>query len=214
MDIQKFLDVAEPVTALTDFLFALLAWWCAWNLRQSGFRIEQSRRLWACGLGTQGAAALLGGIYHGFVAHFDPQIGSFLWHLTLILMGTASTLMVAGLGIAALSTRTARLLIVCLGIKLLCYIAWVWQRQDFFPALCDQAVGLFLLAGLAILGRHRLRSAILPIALGLCAIVVGGLIQNFRLGISQHFNHNDIYHLFGGLGLWCFYRAGPKLYDS
>ena len=205
--------IAEPATTLTDFLLAILAWWWAWSLRQRGLKVERSRRFWACGMALQGAGAFLGGIFHGFPTPLGPEAGSLLWLLTLVLLSVASAAFVVGLGVAVLPARAARILLVAMGVKVTVYAVWIWQQNDFFPALCDQALGLSLLVVLLLLGRKYLRSVIPNIALGLMAIVLGGLIQQFRFGLHEHFNHNDIYHLFGGLALWCFFRAGRHLYD-
>ncbi len=91
------------------------------------------------------------------------------------------------------------------------YAVWAWMRKDFVLALCDQALSLLLLIALSIPIRRR---APVPfIAFGLLALILGGLIQHFRPGLHEQFNHNDIYHVFGALTPWCFYCAGRLLKD-
>lgn len=203
--------MSEPVTTLTDFILAALAWWWAWNLRQRGRTIERSRRLWAFGLIAQGAGAFLGGLCHGFPSLLGPEASMFLWHLTLVLLGGASALFVSGLGIAALPARPASVLFGAMLVKFVAYAVWAWLRKDFALALCDQALSLLLLIGLLIPSRRRPPTPF--IAFGLLALILGGLIQHLRLGLHEHFNHNDIYHVFGALTLWCFYRAGRLMKD-
>ena len=198
----------EPVTTVTDFLVALLAWWCAWRLRQSGGEVQLSRRLWAWGLGVQGVAALLGGLVHGFL------LGPPAWKMTLLLLAAATTLLVAGLGRAALTAKAAHVLLIVMAGKLVAYTFWIWGRDDFFPALCDQMLSLILLAGLMIVGRRRLRSVIPSLAVGLASLVVGGVIQYLNIGLPPYLNHNDIYHIFGALSIWCLYSAGRVMRDA
>lgn len=204
--------MAEPVTTLTDLLVAALAWWWAWRLRQSGSEAQLSRSLWAWGLAVQGTAAFLGGIYHGFF--FNSAYAESLWRGTLILLSAASTLLVSGLSVAVLPWGAVCWVFVALSLKFFAYVSWIWPRKDFLPALCDQALALILLAALSLAGWRTQRPAVQLVLTGLTAFFAAALIQHFRLGVHQHFNHNDIYHLFGGLALWFFYRAGRLLRDT
>jgi hypothetical protein len=38
--------------------------------------------------------------------------------------------------------------------------------------------------------------------------VIGAIVQQQRLALHQHFNHNDLYHLIQIAGLWLLYRGG------
>lgn len=204
----------EPTTALTDFLLAGLAWWWAWRLRQPGPRRELSRRLWMWGIVAQGAGAFLGGVYHGFLPSLSSVAIALLWPATLVFLGGASTLLVAGLARAVLTEKVAHIWHLLLAAKFLVYAVIVSTRKDFLPALCDQGVALLLLVTLLILGRRLLGRITLLVGVGLVALVLGGVIQHLQIGLGEHFNHNDIYHVLGGLTLWCFYRAGCRFRDA
>ena len=48
---------------------------------------------------------------------------------------------------------------------------------------------------------------------GLAVSAAGVLIQQIGIGIHEHFNHNDIYHLVQMVGIYCFYRGALCLHD-
>lgn len=198
----------EPVTAITDFLVGLLAWWCAWSLRQRDGEAQLSRRLWAWGLAAQGAAAWFGGLVHGFL------LGPMFWRATLVLLGMATGLFVAGLGRAVLPAKAARILFILLAGKLAAYTAWIWNRSDFLPALYDQALSLLILIGFMVAGRRRVPELIPSLAVGLAALVTGGVIQYLHVGLSPYFDYNAVYHVFGAFSTWCFFRAGRAMRDG
>ncbi len=203
----------EGATAVTDFLLAALAWGCAWGLRQPGPRVEWSRRLWAWGLAAQGMGAFLGGVAHGFSNELPDSVRAGVWVSTLIALGGASALLVSGLGAAVLRRWAVVVLVGGLVVKFAALVGWVAVRGDFFPALCDQAVGMVLIGCLSVWGYRRLAASWMMLAAGLAAGVVGAVIQQVGIGLGPALNHNVIYHLFGAATLVCFARAGRAFVD-
>jgi hypothetical protein len=192
---------------------AALAWGLAWRLRQREPRVEWSRRLWAWGLTTQGIGAFLGGVAHGFPDELPEPVRAGVWLSTLIALGVASALLVSGLGVVVLRRQAVVILVALLAVKFAALGVWVGLRGDFFPALCDQALGMVLIGWLTVVGRDQLAASWRLLALGLAAAVVGASIQLTGISLGPVFNHNVIYHLFGAVTLICFARAGRAFVD-
>lgn len=205
--------IAEPMTVFTDLLLAAFAGWIAWKLRQPVEPRLISRRLWAWGIGMQGGGALAGGIYHGFLPLMSPEFASGWWFATRVFLGLATTLLVSGIGFAVLPVKAAKGLRIVMALKFVAYGIWCAGQPEFLPALCDQILSVILLIALLLSGGRRMGQSAWPIAGGLAAILVGGLIQFYRLAPHPHFNHNDLYHVFALVSLGCFYFGGRQLAD-
>lgn len=205
--------IAEPVTALTDLLLALLGTWIGWRLRQSTLPVHWSRRLWAWGIVLQSTGALLGGSYHAFLPILTQGQSELLWQLTLLFLGAATSFLIAGIGFGVFPQKLARLCFILMGLKFLIYALFAVMVKCFLPALCDQGVSLLLVAALLFYGRKEIPVVAREIAIALVLTVIGGVIQYFHLGLHRNFNHNDIYHIFSAFAFWFFYRGGRLLTD-
>jgi hypothetical protein len=209
------LPVSEPVTMLTDYALAGVAWMLARRLRRA--TDSRAAALWALAFEVTGLAAVAGGSVHGFGSLLPAWLDRALWVGTVMSVGLASALLLAGAAFAALGPGRLRgvLLALC-ALKLAAYLALVAFRPDFRYAVYDSLpAALFVLAFLARrFGRGRSPAAALG-ALGLLLSIAGAVLQQSRLGIHPFwFNHNDLYHVIQAGALWLLHKAGLELRDS
>jgi hypothetical protein len=97
------LKITEPSTMLTDYLIFAVSVYFGLKLFRQARRIKNKpRELFGIGFFVAGAAALVGGTFHGFALYFDAHTKASLWNTTLFLIGTAGGFMVSG---ALVATR-------------------------------------------------------------------------------------------------------------
>ncbi len=101
--------LAEPATALTDYLLAATCGWFAWRLLA---RSPGTRLLWGLGFACLAAAAATGGTFHGLRPMLPPGSLSLLWNATLVGIGSgagfiASALLVQRSGVSVRGLRAA-----------------------------------------------------------------------------------------------------------
>ena len=147
------------------------------------------------------AAALVGGTYHGF-PQFFPGL---LWAATEVCAGLASFLMVVA---AARATGYFPRTIFCLAaVKLLVYLEWILDHDEFIAVVIDSGIALLVVA---LLHAVRRDPAWRWMVGGVAVSVVGAGVQTLGLAPHPHFNHNDLYHVIQIAAMWLFYR-GAKL---
>jgi hypothetical protein len=137
---------------LTDYLLALFGVFCFLRLlRNDPFNTQKSVRLWAIGFLLSGLAAFVGGTFHGFTPHFSPAMRKALWDITVFLLGSCCSFMVAGTLVASIPRTSQRakwlitgLAISILGLILLAYRVGLhtdFNHNDLYH--CIQIVGLY-----------------------------------------------------------------------
>jgi uncharacterized membrane protein len=172
----------------------------------------RARRLWAAAFLAGAAAALAGGIVHGFAASLTPVSHTVLWKTVLVGVGVASGLILAGTVLATLTGAWRGALLAAAAGQLAVYLALVSRSDDVRLAVWNGAVTILAVLALALAttGHDPRRLAWILLALGLSA---AGLAAQ-RAGIVIAFlNHNDVCHVLQTAALWPFYRAGLRLND-
>ena len=198
--------LAEPTTAITDYLLAAVTAGLGWSLleRRDG---QCSRTLWAGAFGALCLTALLGGTYHGFGI-------TALWPATVTLAGVIAGAMLMGSAVATTTGRVRLVIIVVAMLKLIVYVVWTRQHGDFRVVIADSGVALLGVAALhapaALIGRDAAaRSMLIAVALS----VLGAGVQASGLALHRHFNHNDLFHVIQLAGSVAFYRGARCLRD-
>ena len=198
----------EPATLLTDYLLALLGGVCGWRLRclAGGENIPQL--WWSRALRFTAMAAAVGGSHHGFGPVLSTGASEGLWRATLLLIGLTSAAMALTL-VHELSPQAHR--------RRWQWLVWVkfggfavvaLARPVFLVAMTDYGLAMLALAAAALLARRSWRCPMLA-AIALSALAAA--VQQGEWGFSARFNHNDVYHVIQGCGIFLFYRAGRRL---
>ena len=183
--------MAEPTTALTDFLLAAVAF----------ALVVKSRGAWRYAFLFTGIAALAGGIYHT-----TPSVP--VWKITVMSVGVATFFLVSAAARATVGVRTARVLIGVAGIQFLLYAAWMATHDDFIYVIADYGAGLLCTAVLYILAFRALPRAAKFVLGSIAVSVIGAAVQASGFTLHRHFNHNDLYHVIQIGALILLYRGG------
>jgi len=206
---------SEPVTMITDYVLAGVAWALARGLLRAN--ASRAARLWALAFLVAGAAALVGGSVHGFGSALPRALAQAARTAAVMSVGVVSAGLLAGVVFAAVRPgwRRSVLLALC-AAKLAGYLAWTAFHPDFRYAVYDS-----LPTGLLVLGflvHWRLRGGPPEAAwgaLGLAVSIAGAILQQARLGVHPvWFNHSDVYHVIQAVALAQVARAGRMLRDA
>jgi len=207
---------AEAVVAVTDYLLAAAAFAGAWALlRAAPRRPGRGLRLWAAGFVSLGAAALLGGTWHGFHARIGDPTGEVLWKATLASAGLAGFLLVAGAAFSFVPRRAAGWTTAAAAIKFAVFLPAALSSDGFGPVILDSAAtlaALLLLAFLA-LRRRRAPEAARWILAGIALSAAAAAIEVVRPGLPWALTPDAAYHLVQLLALVFFYRGGRLFPD-
>ncbi len=115
------IELREPITMLTDYVLAAVS--SAFSLllfRAARARETRVMRLWAWGSLILAASALVGGSFHGWAFYLGAATRRGLWNITMLLIGAASALMIAGTAVSRIARRdeSARWLVAGLALSL------------------------------------------------------------------------------------------------
>jgi hypothetical protein len=205
--------VLEPDVALTDLGLALECAVLASLLRTHPPANAAVRRWFAGFFAALGAAALLGGIEHGFLADKGSRADAAVWTATLLALGVAA---LAAWGSGSRMILTARASRVVTGAAALVFAGYalVVLRFDrrFAVAIAHYLpAALFLVAAFGIAlrrtGDPRLRAGLA--GLGLTFAAAG--VQQARIPLHpRYFDHNALYHAIQAVGLVLLYRGAAR----
>jgi hypothetical protein len=203
--------VAEPVTVLTDYVLAAVALVLAWRLRGESV---PARRLWAAALLATALAALAGGTEHGLRPRLASGQRFGLLASTYLSVGAANALLLVGAARVAFRRPARTVASVLVAARFALFAVVVLREPVFRPVLLDFAVTLVLLAALGAWGLWR-GHASAPFVLGAVAVsLVAALVQLRGLGLHEHFNHNDVFHVVQTLGVVLFHGAAARLVEK
>jgi len=145
------LSVTQPTTMITDYVLAAAGLaFGALLLRSRGG--SKPALLWSIGFFAGGAAAAIGGTYHGFALYFDEATHRALWNSTAGLIGASAGFMISAgiLGLPEAAAHKKRWLKAGLWVTL---AGLAIQQLRLSPNLnfnhndlyhCVQTVALFL----------------------------------------------------------------------
>jgi uncharacterized protein DUF6962 len=200
------ITLAEPTTAVTDYVLAGLSGVFAWSLFR-GRDGQRARTLWATAFAALSVTALIGGTYHGF------EITT-LWPATVTVAGVTAFAMVAGSAMATTTGRVRATIIGIAALKLVVYLAWTSRHDDFAAVIVDSGLALLAVAALhgssALMGRDAgARAMLTAVVLSLA----GAGMQASGIGLPRHFNHNDLFHVVQLAATAAFHRGARVLRD-
>jgi hypothetical protein len=207
------MPLSEPTTLVSDWVLAALAIALGSRLYRAGSgtaKQKQAQRLWAFGFLAGAAAALAGGIVHGFAASLSPFAHAVLWKTVLAACGLAGSLLLAGTVRATVDGSWRTLFLAAAAAQLAAYLVLVSGSNATGLAVWNGAATIVVLLALALAtaGSDPRRLAWILLGLGLSA---AGLVAQ-RAGVGASIlNHNDVCHGLQAVSLWPFYRAGLRL---
>jgi hypothetical protein len=210
-------NIAEPMTMLTDYLiFAASSWFAVTLFNAAEHRGQSCRKLWASAFLIIGIGALLGGTSHGFAPHLDDTAMYWIWKGTLACVGASMYFSVAGtIRGADLPGKWRSGLAVANVAGLIAYVVWIANYDTFLAVIIDSTLALLVVALLQ--GRAWRRSGATSAPWLIAGVIVsflGAAVQQSGLSLHLHFNHNDLYHTVQLFALYLFYRGACLLSDQ
>ena len=207
------LQIVEPATMITDYMITVLAWWLGWKIYVNGKAVCQ--RWWAVVFALIGLSALRGGTYHGYQAVIDPATNALIWETTRWIVFFVSFTMLVGHSRALFSAKVKKWIVFFALVKLAIFLSWAFVDESFLVAIADYLpVVLFILVAESFMWTvHETRESRF-LVMGVVVSLLGAAGQQADIGISDHFNHNDVYHVVTMAALYLFYLGVTKLQDS
>jgi hypothetical protein len=207
--------ISEPMTLLTDLVLGCFALTLSLRLRRLTDGLDRYAAMWwSVALLASGMAALVGGVWHGFIAWFTPLVAWILWRITVWSVGVGSCAMLLGTIQARVPFRQRRLFRGLAIGEFLLYAVWMIFHHEFVWVIADYGSAMLLVLALHGWGWWRTRAAGDGwIALGVVVSVFAAAVQALELAPHPRFNHNDLYHVIQMVALWCFFRGACVLPD-
>ena len=202
------------MTVLTDLLLgACSARWGVTLLRQGSARRQVSQVLWGVGFLAAAAAAVLGGLSHA-VGDQSPAARRKFWQGTLFATGFTSASMLASAVLATTSPPRRGWYLCGTLAKLLAYCAWMKSHDRFIYVILDYGSAMAgLVACHAPAGFRKGGAGSRFVLGGVCVSLIAAFVQQRKLALHRHFNHNDVYHVIQIAACYLFYRGGRLLQD-
>jgi hypothetical protein len=174
-----------------------------------------SLRFWAAGFAAVGAAALLGGTWHGFSARLALPSATLLWKATLAAAGLAGFFLIAGAAFASVSRRAARWVAAIAAVKLGAFLLWAVASDAFDSVIVDSGLTLAAILTLQLIAFARRGAASAPwIFAGLAVSTAAAAIEAIRPALPAPLGPDAVYHLVQTAGLFLFYRGGLLFADT
>ena len=202
------MNIAEPVTLLTDYLlaieclvFAVLLYRYAQN--------ETSILLWAISFFVIALAAITGGTYHGFIQSLSVSMSSNLWKITLYCIGVSTLCLLSGMILVALKGKVRTLFLILAVVQFLGFVILIRRNYEYKYVIHDYVPAMAVILALCILRLNK-PYAIWIIAGILISFAAAG-VQLSGFTLHRNFNHNDLYHVIQMIGMYLLYRGGKLL---
>jgi hypothetical protein len=205
--------LTEPDVAITDFLLTLEAALFSLLLWRSGYAGSDLRIPFVVFFGATAAAALTGGLVHGFFAGSTSGAGVVLWRISLLALGLVALATWAIGARLILTTSAARVVQMAAVAITIGYAAVVVAVNDsFWVAIADYLPAtLFLFVAFAIV-HQRNQLPTLSGLLGLALTLVAAFVQQQRIALHPvYFNHNALYHAIQAVGLFLIFRSAREI---
>ena len=205
--------MTEPDVAITDFLLTLEAALFSVLLWRLGSADSDLRVPCVMFFGATAAAALAGGLVHGFFSASSSGAGLALWRISLLALGIVALATWAIGARMVLPTPMARVVQMMAAAITIGYAAVIVAVNDsFWIAIADYLPPtLFLFLAFAIVSqRHHLPT--LSGLLGLGLTLLAAFVQLRQIALHPvYFNHNALYHAIQAAGLFLIFRTAREL---
>lgn len=208
--------LTEPITTVTDYAIALVAFILASRLGRISWQTRQySIGLWAIAFACVAFAAAFGGTCHGFIQVLRKPWLIALWQGMIYLLSLASFSLLIGSVLGSVPAKQQRWLLFAVIAKTLLAGLILIQRPLFELAVLDYGTSLILLLML------QLRSLWIQPTPSAPGFIAGVLVSGMALGVLLSswslpplLVANDLYHLVQLLGLVLLYQGAKQLRDQ
>jgi len=202
------LRIDEPITTITDLMFAAVCFYAFFQIRRMGYggRVKWYFKYYFL---TLGLGASFGGILgHAFLYRLSAEWQLVSWVLTLVSVALISHALIElakPLMKSSFSRWVGRINLLILAIAIF-YTIWTLA---FSPVKYYSIFGLLVVVGSLsyyIYIKTRKRGVVLMLA----AIGIGffaALVFSFEWGLSPWFNHSDISHVILSFSAFSMYKG-------
>lgn len=204
------LKIDEPITAVTNLMFAGLCLFAFLNTREQRHFIGPNLYRWfflAIGL----SAVIAAFIGHGFLYYFGFKAKIYGWEANVIGVAFAQTAAIYHTK-SSIKESIFKPLLIINYIQIGCALVLTYTIFSFIVVEIHAAISLLLivcvLEGIHYKKTKSILSKYMLIGVGVTILAV--LVHLFKLAISVWFNHLDLSHIIMCGSIVCFYR-GVKL---
>lgn len=218
------MTILEPTTTITDLILAGMAFYFGhmifWKQTKTVKSAWEKRyyQYWAVAFLCMGIGALLGALSHGFpYLAIQFSILRQAWPLTVLSIGLASFYLFLTV-IMEYFVRQRNILFLLAYLKVTAFMLLLFgypkpyfgnfESVSFLLVIIDYVPVMLLLGimnGLEYM-KTKVQAAKL-MAIGVLLSFVAAGFQVSKIGIHEHFNHNDIYHVIQMVAIYLFYKS-------
>ena len=171
-------------------------------------RGSSALKLWAISYLTTAVAAMTGGTYHGLFGILGDVGATILWKVTVYAIGLTSLTMLAASVTTVVAPGRRIFWIVPIVAKFVVFAWWMSHHDAFVYVIADLALAIL---GIVVLHAwHSLRTgdkAHVGVIVAMLIAVAGAVLQQWKLSLHAHFDHNDLYHMVQIISLIVLSRA-------
>lgn len=202
---------ALQVSALTDFLLASLAFFCAGALAVRPAQPRSAAWYWRAAMFFLALAALLGGTDHGFVepAGLDRTP---IQLATWVVLGLMTSAVLLTLGAQFLGPARRRLVVGLAAVQLLAFLLAVAVVGSFLVVVVNYLPVILAMLALNVHGLVRGNgNGSGLIALGIGVLLLASTVQTLGIDTFSPIDRNGLYHLISMPGVVLLYFGGRRL---
>ncbi len=219
------ISIAEPTTAITDFILSGMSFYFGhmlyWNPKKFGKDNSYDKRysqFWGIVYLFLGMASLLGGLAHGF-PHMKGEFPMLAkaWPFTVMCLGMVSFYMLLALAMEYFQ-RQRNIIFLLAYFKIMVFLMLMFgYPQKYFGEFQNVSFNLVIFDYLPVLLLLLLMNSIefaktknhaaKMMVIGILVSIAGTLVQMSGFGFHLHFNHNDIYHVIQMVAIYLMYKA-------
>lgn len=200
---------ALQVSALTDFLLACLAFFCAGALAARPAQPRSAAWYWRGAMFFLALAALLGGTDHGFVEPAGLSRAP-IQRGTWAVLGLMTTAVLLTLGAQFLGPARQRLVGGVAAVQLLAYFVAMAVVDSFLVVVVNYLPVILALLAFNLHGLGR-GTGHWTIALGILVLLLASTVQALRIDTFSPIDHDGLYHLISMPGVVLLYFGGRRL---
>jgi hypothetical protein len=207
--------IAEPTTALTDFILALLCLLFYFKVTKS--RIEKGINNWRLFFLFMGISTLLGGITHAFLENHESAVYLSFW----LTMQLASGLSIYFAQLATIRSipnakiplyRSEQKSMLLCRIQFLVFATLVLIFQNFLVVVINSTLGFLMVLYIhALSGKKYGNRPAGWIAAGITISFLTAIVYSLKISVNDWFNFKDIAHVIMMVSI-CFIFYGVGLY--